>query len=148
MAESVIDRTLLRVGKDAVRLRRCAEILLGFLLILRIAIRVPLERSLTIGRFDLVGGSIALDAEHLVIITLGLICHRRTADVPVLQFGPLLRASRGAASTETCVLMILRRLRISRFSTATRLVSRLRACADFRSGAVATRTIAGRSTRS
>ena len=70
MSEAVVHRTLLRIGKDAIGLRGHAEIDLGFLFIFGIAVGMPFERGFAIGRLNLVGGSVALDAENHVKVRL------------------------------------------------------------------------------
>src|SRR5579871_1486864 len=74
MAETVVRGTLGRVAQDFVRLLRFLELLLGPF-ILRIAIRVVLHRELAIGLFDRFFVSVAIDAEHFVVVAL---CHLRT----------------------------------------------------------------------
>src|SRR5208282_2013859 len=71
VAVTVVDLALLRIGENAVGLRRAAKILLGFVLVFRIAVRVMLQREFAIGGLDLIARSIALDAENFVVVQLG-----------------------------------------------------------------------------
>ena len=64
MSEAVVHRALLRVGKDGVRFAGLAKIRFGLVLILGIAIGMPFQRGLAIGRLDLVGGRLARTARN------------------------------------------------------------------------------------
>ncbi len=72
---TVIHRPLLRIRKNAIRLRGLTELIFRLVLRVRIAIRMPFHRRLAISRLDLIGGSIALDAQRLVIIAFVMCRH-------------------------------------------------------------------------
>src|SRR5580704_14080140 len=75
VSEAVVDRALLGIGQNGVGFRGHPEIDLGFFFVLRIAIGMPFERGFAIGRFDLVGRRITLDAKNHVIVRLGIRRH-------------------------------------------------------------------------
>ncbi len=54
VTEAVIGGALLRIGKNRVGFRRLAEFFLRFLLGLRVAVRMPLQRRFAIGGLDLI----------------------------------------------------------------------------------------------
>src|SRR5712691_9739524 len=62
-AEAVVGGAFLRFRKDRVRFGGFAELLLCFLLLLRVAVRMPLQGCLTIGGFNFVGRSGTFDSE-------------------------------------------------------------------------------------
>src|SRR6266853_2521648 len=68
-AEAVVGGALLRFRKDRVRFGGFAELLLCFLLLRRVAVRMPLQGCLTIGGFNFVGRSGTFDSEHFVTVT-------------------------------------------------------------------------------
>ncbi len=70
VAVGVVGGALLRIGKDAVSLRRFLELFFGGL-IARIAVRMILHSQFAVGDFDLLLGRAALHAEHFVIIAFG-----------------------------------------------------------------------------
>jgi hypothetical protein len=72
MSEAIVYGTLLGIGKNGISLRRHPEIYLGFFFVFGITVRMPLERGLAIGGFNLVGGSVALDAENRVKVSLSI----------------------------------------------------------------------------
>src|SRR5690606_35292318 len=78
VAEAVVARALLLVGKDRIRFGGLLEALFG-LCVARIAIGVVLQRELAIRALDFVVGRAALDAQNLVVVTLH---GRRHALVP------------------------------------------------------------------
>ena len=80
LAEAIVDRALLWIRQDTIGLARSSKILLGFRLFLRVAIGMPLERSFAIRRLDLIGGSVARDTEHFVIIRLTICRHRSSSN--------------------------------------------------------------------
>ncbi|HTV74962.1 MAG TPA: hypothetical protein VME66_14785 [Candidatus Acidoferrales bacterium] len=67
-AERVVLAALLGVTEDLVGLLDLLELLLGFFLLGRIRIRVPLARKLAIGGLDVFLGRILGDTEDLVIV--------------------------------------------------------------------------------
>src|SRR6185437_11093815 len=75
MAVMVVDGALLRVGKNGIRFGGFPEIVLGFLLIFRIAIRMPPQSGLAIRGFDLLRARSASHRQDFVIISLGAGCH-------------------------------------------------------------------------
>src|SRR2546425_3413463 len=75
MAVAIVCGTFLGIGEDAVGFRGFAKLRFGSVLLLRIAIGMPLERSLAVGGLDLVLHSRTAHAQHFVIITLGLTGH-------------------------------------------------------------------------
>ena len=129
---AVVHRTLLLVRKHRVSFGSRAEIVLGLFLLFRIAVRMPLQRRLAIRRFDLFRRSAALDAQDFVKVS-------------------------AVASRHRC--LCLREIKIGVLQESLNS-NHVTSCADNRSdrttprrapqfaGAEATRTIAGRSTRS
>src|SRR5262249_12659074 len=69
MPEAVVQRSLLGIRDDRVRLGRLLEVLFG-LVVPRIAIRVILQRELPVGALDLLVAGVAADAENLVVVAL------------------------------------------------------------------------------
>src|SRR5262249_34596214 len=69
VAELVVARALLRVVQHLVRLGGFLELGLG-LLVARVAVRMPLHGELAVGLLDVVHGSAARHAQHLVVIAL------------------------------------------------------------------------------
>src|SRR5205823_475133 len=70
--ELVVGSTFLRFGEDLVGFLGLLEIVLGSLVV-RISVRMMLHRELPIGLLDLLIGSIAIDAQHRIVVAL---CHR------------------------------------------------------------------------
>src|SRR5271170_5302233 len=73
---AVIHRTLLLVRKHRVSLGSRAEIVLSLFLLLRVAVRMPLQRRLAIRRFNLFRRSAALDAQNFVKVSTVASRHR------------------------------------------------------------------------
>src|SRR5436190_10720616 len=71
VTELVVRRALLRVGQDLVGLLRFLEFF--FRPLVGIAVRVMLHRELAVGLLDVLLGSIAVDAQHRVVVPL---CHQ------------------------------------------------------------------------
>ena len=69
VAELVVRRALLRVGKDLVGLLRLLEVLLGFR-IGRIAVRMPFHGEPAVGFLEILFGRVAVDAEDFVVVAL------------------------------------------------------------------------------
>src|SRR5579875_490868 len=69
-AVAIVNGALLLVRKDAVRLAALPEFLLGELLVLGIAVRMPLQRSFAVRGLDLLRRRVPLHAENFVIIHL------------------------------------------------------------------------------
>ena len=69
----VVGGALLRIAEHAVGLGRLLEPLLG-LLVVRVAVRVKLERHLPVGALQLLLGDVAADSQNLVVIALGHRC--------------------------------------------------------------------------
>ena len=74
VAEAVVEPALLRVGEDRVGLGRFLERFLG-LVVAGIAVGMVLQRQLAVRALDLLFGRRALDAEDLVVVTLGHAAH-------------------------------------------------------------------------
>src|SRR5580658_4775641 len=66
---TIVDRTLLLVRKHGISFRSRTKVVLGLFLLFRIAIGMPLQRSLAISGLDLLGRSPPLDAQNLVKVT-------------------------------------------------------------------------------
>src|SRR5690606_9826607 len=69
VAEAVVGAALVRIGQHRVGLGGLLELLLG-LRIVRIAVRMELERELAVGLLQRVGVGRAIDAQHLVVVAL------------------------------------------------------------------------------
>src|SRR5206468_7457458 len=67
MPELIVRAALFGVGEDLVGLLRFLELVLGALVV-RIAVRMVLHRQLPIRLLDVLLGSVAIDAEHRVVI--------------------------------------------------------------------------------
>src|SRR5208282_2647652 len=69
VAVAVVELALLRVRKNAIGLGRGAELLLRFLFVLRIPVRVPLQRGFAVCGFYLVLLRVARNTQDLVVVT-------------------------------------------------------------------------------
>src|SRR5690606_21920932 len=68
-AELVVALALVRIGEHLVSLADLLELRLGLgALLLRVAVGVPPHRELAVGLLDVLGGSVARDAEHGVVV--------------------------------------------------------------------------------
>src|SRR5262249_6727889 len=68
-AEAIVRAALLRIGEHGVRLRRLLEPFLGVGLV-RIAVRVVLQRELAVALLELFVRRAARDSEHVVVVAL------------------------------------------------------------------------------
>src|SRR5580700_473845 len=74
----VVNFTFLRIAQDTVCFRALAELYFGFFFVLRVAIGVPLQRGLPIGRLDLLDGRGARHAKYFVKISLVRLGHAQS----------------------------------------------------------------------
>ncbi len=90
MAVGVVALALVGVREDAVGLRRFLELLLR-LGIAGVAVGMQLQCELAVGRFDVRGRGGLGDAEDLVIVALGGLCHGRLLRHSALSTQPSVR---------------------------------------------------------
>jgi hypothetical protein len=67
VTEAIVEAALLLVGQNGVGLGRFLEAFLG-VAVVRVAIRMMLQRQLAIGALDLLIGGRALDPEDVVVV--------------------------------------------------------------------------------
>ena len=70
MTVGVVDLAFLRIAQDAVGFGAFAETNFGFFFIFRIAVGMPLQGRLSVGRFDLLDRGGLGDAQDFVIVAL------------------------------------------------------------------------------
>src|SRR5580693_4221488 len=73
---AVVHRALLLVRKHCIRFGSGAKLMLGLFLLLRVAVRMPLQRRLAIRRFNLFWRRTAFDAQDFVKVSAVASCHR------------------------------------------------------------------------
>src|ERR1700730_8089902 len=79
-SKAVISGALLRFRKDGICFSGFPELFLCFLLFLRVAVGMPLQRRLAVSGFDFIGRGGTFDAEYF--ITVAFLTHRRICKSP------------------------------------------------------------------
>src|SRR5580704_15935909 len=106
MSVTVIGRSFLRIGKNAIGLRALAKFFFCRGFIFRIAVGMPLQCSLAVGRLNLITRRGALHDKHFVIITFADLRHG------LVQFPVLWDVAAGAAATRTVAGLSTRQWKI------------------------------------